>query len=196
MTERITVGMVRGMFGRAEIAARSVGLDTHGWYLMPGSRVNGQSWRLFTRPGGGDALAGLDRGFLGRTGREAYDTLHTLAVAWETVAERIRSDPNLWYDRWETLECAVCGRNDLATTHPPRCTRHRHAHVSGPDRDRSGHPYRGNGTEGCQTVLGGREGIRCGAGLHQHPESEVDPDPTGAVVRQQLLAELGEANQG
>lgn len=75
------------MFERTVRAARSVGLDTHSWYLMPGSRTNGNMWRLFSRPGGGTALGGLDRGFLGMTAREARDTLHAFAVAWETVAD-------------------------------------------------------------------------------------------------------------
>lgn len=90
--DRVSRADVEVAFRRAETAARAVGLDTHSWYLMPGSRANGRTWRLFSRPGGGDAVTGLDRGFIGTTARGAVDTLNALAAAWETVAKHQGTD--------------------------------------------------------------------------------------------------------
>lgn len=114
MSARVTAPDVRDMFQRTFRAAQSVGLDTHSWYLIPGSAANGRAWKLYSRPGGGDALTGLDRGDLGMTAREARETLRILAVAWETVAEhqgRIRDltrrismgEPGAYAEAMETL---------------------------------------------------------------------------------------------
>lgn len=90
VSNRIKIEDTRLMFDRAKRAAEVIGLDTHGWYLIAGNPGNGRMWRLFTRPGGGQGIAGLGRGFIGSTVREAYETLRVLAVAWETVAEHDR----------------------------------------------------------------------------------------------------------
>lgn len=87
VSSRVTIRDVRGAFTRAEIAARAVGLDTNSWYLIPSSRTSGEGWRLFTRPGAGTAITGLDRGFLGMTAREAHHALIMMAIAWETVTD-------------------------------------------------------------------------------------------------------------
>lgn len=89
---RVTIVDVRAMLKRAAGAAASVGIDSAHWWIQQGSPSNGQAWRLFSTPpgtsGAGTAVHGLDRGYLGWSAREAYDTLHTLAVAWEAVADR------------------------------------------------------------------------------------------------------------
>lgn len=101
-TGRVSAIDVRAMYDRTVRAARSAGLDTGGWYLMRQHDSDGITWRLCTRlraagqrtPDGEPmgALSGLGNGTLGPT-RQARDTLHVLAVAWETIAATKRAMP-------------------------------------------------------------------------------------------------------
>ena len=93
MAERYTRADVAGMLERARQAAQSVGIPgTDRWELHTGSPTNGHAWRLFRRgeldgtgTGLADPIPGIDRGYIGWTAKEAYNTLHTLALAWEAV---------------------------------------------------------------------------------------------------------------
>lgn len=129
---------VTGMFTRLCRVARSLGMDTSGWYLQHGSPSNGKAWRLLSTPGGSCVFPGLDRGYLGWTGSQARDTLHALAVGMETAAmtqENCRAcgrglvrigcicggsdcaTPQL-------TGCVVCGRDDVVDAAGTRCSRH------------------------------------------------------------------------
>lgn len=93
MSQRYTVADVQEMFTRAREAAQSVGIPgTAQWELHTGDPTNGHAWRMFRRgeldgtgTGLADPIPNMDRGYIGWTKREAYNTLHTLARAWEAV---------------------------------------------------------------------------------------------------------------
>lgn len=121
---------VDGMFTRVTRVARSLGMDTSGWYLQRGSPSNGQAWRLFSTPGASCVFPGLDRGYLGWTGGQARDTLHALAVGME-MAQAARENCKACGRGLVRIDCIcggpgceVCGRDDVVDAAGTRCSRH------------------------------------------------------------------------
>jgi hypothetical protein len=81
---RVSMNDVRGMFLRAVRAANTLGMDTTGWTVSEGSKINGVSYKLDMSPSIG---IGYGANFLGFTAREAHTALEHIARAWEVVAE-------------------------------------------------------------------------------------------------------------
>lgn len=92
MSTRYTGRDVDAAFERMVKCAEAAGLDTHGWVVNHGSKLNGVAYRIFRReePGGGLSDLGFTsgNGFLGMTAREACDMLRAYASAFYAVAER------------------------------------------------------------------------------------------------------------
>ena len=75
--DRVTVKDVRIMFARMCQAAMRVGINSHNWHLLPGSKINGIRWGIHNAPN--------ELGYLGVTAREAQARLYAYALAWEAT---------------------------------------------------------------------------------------------------------------
>jgi hypothetical protein len=73
---KITVTDVRVVFSRYVATLQGIGVDVSKIELQEGSYTNGRAFRV-TRDGF-DAPGTGDRGFIGLTARDAYDTLWTI----------------------------------------------------------------------------------------------------------------------
>jgi hypothetical protein len=85
-TGRTTVKDVRTVFAAYADTLKSMGYDTEGLSLQEGSQTNGRADRVFTK----DQFAGpgtADRGYIGWTAAEAYQTLQTIRTTLSFVAE-------------------------------------------------------------------------------------------------------------
>jgi hypothetical protein len=84
-TNRITVKDVRTVFGAYADTLKSLGVDVSKLELQEGSQANGRAYRIvldgFEAPGTGD------RGYIGWTAREAYDTIQTIRKTMSFFAE-------------------------------------------------------------------------------------------------------------
>ncbi len=90
---RVTVKDVRQQFVCLVKRAAELGFDTTKWILQEGNGAN--AYRLFDTAGGGhwNTPFGGDRGFLGKTAREAEATLRAYRRALNAVASLQRPRP-------------------------------------------------------------------------------------------------------
>jgi hypothetical protein len=87
----ITQKDLDGMLDRVLRSLGSMGIETNGLHVTSGSRTNGIAFRLYQYVGTSGGVSGviMPDGFLGRTRREAYDTLHAIAQTLEFTSDRV-----------------------------------------------------------------------------------------------------------
>ena len=85
MTQAITQRDLDGMFVRFVRAAEANGAATMSWRLTGGSKINGVAYEVQADYHSSNPPGTSNHWRLGLTKREAYDRLHTAAIALEQV---------------------------------------------------------------------------------------------------------------
>ncbi len=82
MSSRITNADINGAIERYIRITKTLGFKVEGLTYQQGGPRTDCSYRLYV---GGSAAPGTINGYIGETKREAYETIHTLCVAFEDV---------------------------------------------------------------------------------------------------------------
>jgi hypothetical protein len=89
MSERINLVNLQNAFMYYCAAASKLGFTTTDWHLSVGSRTQGNPYMVYVQDRAVTLPATIGNGTIGRTRREAYDTLQTSARTMEAVARQM-----------------------------------------------------------------------------------------------------------